>query len=486
MSTPRLEAPPPQTLRDYALIADGERGALIGGTRGHLLDVRPALGFRCGLLLPLIGGRGHYTIRPRGRFVWGGYYEGGALIWRSRWVTQEGIVECREAMAFPGDPHRAVLLRRIIAVQGPAHVTAALAPYAGFGAEPPERLRHEEDGTWTGNSAALRWRWRGADRACPRPGPSAPEGLDLRLDLRAGEQHDLVLELSDAPLPSPEEPSALWSATEESWKRAEPRLAPSLAPEDARHAYTLLRGMTSRTGGMVGAATTSLPERAEEGRNYDYRYVWIRDQSFAGQAAAVADGDPLLDAAVDFISARLHQDGPRMAPAYTLTGGRIPDQRTLGLPGYPGGFDRVGNWVTRQFQLDAFGEALLLFAAAHRARAAWTGTDGARPRSPSTPSAGGDTSRTPVSGNCRHGTGPTAASSVWPGCVPWPQLPPPPSMSGPGAPSPTPCSPRPPRPVSTPAGVGNGHRMIPGWTQLCCYRRCAAACRPTTHGCAAP
>jgi len=54
-----------------------------------------------------------------------------------------------------------------------------------------------------------------------------------------------------------------------------------------------------------------------------------------------------------------------MAPAYTVGGGRIPDQHTLGLPGYPGGFDRVGNWVNRQFQLDVFGEALLLFAAAH-------------------------------------------------------------------------------------------------------------------------
>ncbi|HTX12164.1 MAG TPA: hypothetical protein VME22_26345, partial [Solirubrobacteraceae bacterium] len=35
-----------------------------------------------------------------------------------------------------------------------------------------------------------------------------------------------------------------------------------------------------------------------------------------------------------------------------------------GLPGYPGGTDIVGNWVNHQFQLDAFGEALLLFAAA--------------------------------------------------------------------------------------------------------------------------
>jgi GH15 family glucan-1,4-alpha-glucosidase len=53
-----------------------------------------------------------------------------------------------------------------------------------------------------------------------------------------------------------------------------------------------------------------------------------------------------------------------MAPAYTVRGGRVPDECTLDLPGYPGGSDVVGNWVNGQFQLDAFGEALLLFAAA--------------------------------------------------------------------------------------------------------------------------
>jgi GH15 family glucan-1,4-alpha-glucosidase len=65
-------------------------------------------------------------------------------------------------------------------------------------------------------------------------------------------------------------------------------------------------------------------------------------------------------------SARLLEDGPRLKPAYTCAGGRVPDQRRLDLPGYPGGYDRVGNLVTRQFQLDCFGDALLLFAAAAR------------------------------------------------------------------------------------------------------------------------
>ncbi len=56
----------------------------------------------------------------------------------------------------------------------------------------------------------------------------------------------------------------------------------TVAQRDARHAYAVLSGLTSSGGGMVAAATTSLPERAREGRNYDYRYVWIRDQCYTG------------------------------------------------------------------------------------------------------------------------------------------------------------------------------------------------------------
>ncbi|MFJ2032282.1 glycoside hydrolase family 15 protein [Streptosporangium sp. NPDC087985] len=95
---------------------------------------------------------------------------------------------------------------------------------------------------------------------------------------------------------------------------------------------------------MVAAATTSLPERAEAARNYDYRYAWIRDQCYAGHAAAAAGLDDLLDAAVAFVTARLLADGPHLAPAYTTGGGRVPEERMLPfLPGYPG--HRSG-WVT--------------------------------------------------------------------------------------------------------------------------------------------
>ncbi|MBN0048763.1 glycoside hydrolase family 15 protein [Streptomyces actuosus] len=314
----------------------------------------------------LIGGHGHYTLQPGGRFVWGGQYENGTLIWRSRWVTESGIVECREALVFPGDAHHAVLLRRVEAVEGTPLVKALLEPAAGFGPRRLDGLKRDAEGVWTGHAGNLRLRWSGAPSAEPLLDGHGPTGLAWDVVLQPGEHHDLILELSDRPLTAKLDPVRAWKATETAWTRQIPRLETSLAPDDARHAYGVLRGLTSGTGGMVGAATTSLPERAEEGRNYDYRYVWIRDQCYAGQAAAAAGGHPLLDDAVRFVSVRLHQDGEHLAPAYTTAGGRVPDQHTLNLPGYPGGYDRVGNWVNRQFQLDAFGEALLLFAAAHQ------------------------------------------------------------------------------------------------------------------------
>jgi hypothetical protein len=87
----------------------------------------------------LLGGPGRYTVTPADPWhVWGGYYETGTLIWRSRWVGDTGT-ECREALAMPADPHRAVLLRRIEAVDGPARVTVTLDLRAGYGREPDDR-----------------------------------------------------------------------------------------------------------------------------------------------------------------------------------------------------------------------------------------------------------------------------------------------------------------------------------------------------------
>jgi alpha,alpha-trehalase len=357
----------PHVLRDYALIADGERGAIVS-PRGDIVWLC-APRWECGAVFStLIGGEGVYAVTPAHTFVWGGYYEEGTLIWRSRWITASGITECREALAFPGDRDRVVLLRRIIARDCPAEVDVLLDLRAEFGGQKLRSVKRHDEGrpsAWTGLAGDLHVRWSGeVAGARVRRAGGAPV-LAMSLTVPAGQSRDLVLELSAEPLrDEPADPDALWRSTEERWADAVPALDHVVAPRDARQAQVVLRGLTSSGGGMVAAATTSLPERAEEGRNYDYRYAWIRDQVYAGRAAAAAGAYPLLDDAVAFISARLHEDGPKLVPAYTADGGRVPDQRELDLPGYPGGYDLVGNWVNKQFQLDALGESLLLLAAA--------------------------------------------------------------------------------------------------------------------------
>jgi hypothetical protein len=353
---------PPHVLREYALLADGERGALVG-PRGDIAWLCAPRWDSAAVFSQLIGGGGVYAVSPNvDRFVWGGYYEPGSLIWRSRWVTTDGVVESREALAFPGDERRVVLLRRVQAIDCTCPIRVVLAPTDDFGTK---RLRDVRcsDGVWTARTGRLHVRWIGADGARRSDGM-----LTLGFTLRPGEHRDLVLELSDEALPDELlDANQVWQATEYAWREAAPELSDTIAPRDATHAYAVMRGLTSRGGGMVAAATMSLPERAETGRNYDYRYAWIRDQCYAGQAASVTKPLPLLDDAVSFIAARLLADGPQLKPAYTVDGGPVPDEQPLAqLDGYPGGTDKVGNWVNQQFQLDALGECLLLFAAAAR------------------------------------------------------------------------------------------------------------------------
>jgi Domain of unknown function (DUF5911) len=65
---------PPHVLREYALIADGERGTLIG-PRGDIVWMCAPRWHSGAVFAALIGGEGAYAVTPEDRFVWGGYYE---------------------------------------------------------------------------------------------------------------------------------------------------------------------------------------------------------------------------------------------------------------------------------------------------------------------------------------------------------------------------------------------------------------------------
>ncbi|MBX6748544.1 MAG: glycoside hydrolase family 15 protein [Micromonosporaceae bacterium] len=347
-------------LREYAFIADGHRGALLGPHGDVAWLCIPQWNDEA-VFSALVGGRGCYVVSPTDpHHVWGGSYEAGSLVWHSRWVTTDSIIECREALACPSDPSRAVLLRRIMPVRGNAHVRVVLQPMARFGREPLRDLRRQPDGSWIGRTGALTLRWTGA--AAARVGRDG--ALFLELVVPAGRIHDLVLEIGTLPLAGPPpDPERAWRRTVRYWTSAAPDPGNVLAAGDVRHANAVLHGMTVPGGGTVAAATMGLPERAEAGRSYDYRYAWIRDQCYIGLAAAAAGIEDLLDASLRFVTARLLADGPRTAPVYTTTGGPVPAEQDLPfLTGYPGGRPRAGNKAGRQFQLDTMGEIMLLLA----------------------------------------------------------------------------------------------------------------------------
>jgi GH15 family glucan-1,4-alpha-glucosidase len=363
----RGEPPTPHVLRELAFVADGERGAVIGPSGAVEWLCFPGWADPS-VFSTLVGGDGWFSVRPAGRYVWGGHYEEGTLIWRSHWVLAGGaMVECREALALPAEPGRAVLLRRIEGLVGETTVEMILDLRPRYGTA-PIRSWHRDGGVFTASTHGVHVRLRGAPRARDEADGHGGRQLVTTISLSEGEHHDLVLELADAPFDSsPPAPDKAWEQTRSRWARDLPEVEVAVARRDARHACAVLHGLTAASGAMVAAATTSLPEHADAGRNYDYRYAWMRDMALAGQAVCAAAPDAaVLDRWISFLVDRVLEDGPDLSPAYTSTGDRIPRPSKLGLEGYPGGTDVIGNQVRDQFQLDALGEVLLTLASAAR------------------------------------------------------------------------------------------------------------------------
>ena len=181
---------------EYALLADGERGMLVG-PRGDFVWMCAPRWDSDAVFSALIGGAGVYAVTPAERsFVWGGYYEPGTLIWHSRWVTTSQVIECREALGMPGDPHTAVALRRILAIDGD---TAGAGAFRSAGRIRPASAQPglpPGQALWTARCGPLYLRWTGAAGAAPRRGG----GLQAVITVPAGGHHDLVLEVSDRPL----------------------------------------------------------------------------------------------------------------------------------------------------------------------------------------------------------------------------------------------------------------------------------------------
>jgi len=121
------------------------------------------------------------------------------------------------------------------------------------------------------------------------------------------------------------------------------------------------------TGGIVAAATTSLPEQLGGVRNWDYRFCWLRDATFTLYALMSAGYEDEASAWRDWLVRAIAGSPADMQVMYGCGGERrLPEFKLDWLPGYEGAWPvRIGNAAVDQFQLDVFGEVM---DALHQAR----------------------------------------------------------------------------------------------------------------------
>lgn len=194
-------------------------------------------------------------------------------------------------------------------------------------------------------------------------------GIEIEFELAEGETKDVVLEyavasrikLQDRDLET--ETAEFWKAwiTEGNFEFSREHLV--------RSAITIKLMQFYPTGGIIAAPTTSWPEELGGVRNWDYRYVWVRDATFTLYAFFVLGFTAEAKKFFRFIE-RIAEDAKRcdengtceldLSVMYTIWGQPLQGETVLEhLDGYANSKPvRIGNGAAEQFQLDAYGSLI--------------------------------------------------------------------------------------------------------------------------------
>ena len=156
----------------------------------------------------------------------------------------------------------------------------------------------------------------------------------------------------------------LLSETQSYWEEWTHSLSIPFEWQDAviRAAITLKLCTFEDTGAVIAGITTSIPESADSGRNWDYRYCWLRDAYFVVHALNRLGATTTMEQYLRFIVNLATEDsGKALQPVYGISGeARLPEREVTSLAGYRGmGPVRVGNQAYEQQQNDVYGSVVL-------------------------------------------------------------------------------------------------------------------------------
>jgi len=131
--------------------------------------------------------------------------------------------------------------------------------------------------------------------------------------------------------------------------------------EVIRAAITLKLCTYEDTGAVLAALTTSIPESAASGRNWDYRFCWLRDSYFVIQALNRLGATRTMEGYLHYIDHIVARSSGPLQPVYRLTGDpELPECQLTSLAGFLGmGPVRVGNQAAEQIQYDVYGAVIL-------------------------------------------------------------------------------------------------------------------------------
>jgi GH15 family glucan-1,4-alpha-glucosidase len=347
----------PLHIEDYALIGDTQTAALVGldGSIDWLCLPRFDSG---ACFAALLGDRsnGRWKVAPTAEVTRvERAYLPGTLVLATTFHTRQGSVRLLDWMPVRGEAPDVV--RVVEGVSGSVELGVDLVVRFDYGATVPW-VRHVDDALLlVGGPDALELH---------TPVELHGEGQSTRGTFTVGAGDRVPFVLTWFPSwerpPRRVDPDRSLDDTSAWWRLWSDRIPTS--DERSRlvqRSLITLKALTyAPTGGIVAAATTSLPEVVGGARNWDYRFCWLRDATFTLQALLGAGFEAEAVAWRDWLLRAIAGDPAQLQIMYGVRGERrLPELELPWLTGYEGSAPvRIGNGAASQRQLDVYGEVL--------------------------------------------------------------------------------------------------------------------------------